>query len=215
MVKSIIFDLDGTLTDSGPGIMRSVKYALDQLGIRLEDASKLRACVGPPLGVSFPGLNVPRDKVEEAITHFRERYIRIGVDENQPYPGIHGTLAALKESGYPLYVATSKPEQMALHVLKRFHMTEYFQAICGATMSHERETKHDVLAYLLDHHQLKDPVMVGDTIYDIDGAASFSIPCLGVSWGYGNIQDMLDHGAMAVVDTMEELKDFFLKSKSM
>ena len=78
-------------------------------------------------------------------------------------------------------------------------------------MSHKRETKHDVLAYLLEHYQVEDPVMVGDTIYDVDGAADFSIPCLGVSWGYGVRQDMLDHGAIAVIDTMEELKDYFLK----
>ena len=211
MAKSIIFDLDGTLTDSGPGIMRSVQYALDQLGIGLEDISKLRACVGPPLGISFPRFHVPEEKVEEAIHHFRERYIRIGVDENEPYAGIHEALAALKDAGYPLFVATSKPEPMAMHVLKRFRMTEYFQGICGATMSHERETKHDVLAYLLDHYQVEDPVMVGDTIYDVDGAAAFSIPCLGVNWGYGVSQDMLDHGAIAVVDTMEELKEYFLK----
>ena len=211
MAKAIIFDLAGTLTDSGPGIMRSVKYALDHLGIVLEDSSKLRISVGPPLGTTFPLLNVPKDKVEEAIRYFRKRYVRIGVDENEPYPGIHETLAALKKAGYPLYVATSKPEPMAMHVLKRFKMTHYFKGICGATMSHKRETKHDVLAYLLEHYQVEDPVMVGDTIYDVDGAADFSIPCLGVSWGYGVRQDMLDHGAIAVIDTMEELKDYFLK----
>ena len=211
MAKAIIFDLDGTLTDSGPGIMRSAKYALDKLGIELKDSSKLLSCVGPPLGMTFPQLNVPKDKVEEAIRYFRERYIRIGVDENEPYPGIHETLAALKKAGYPLYVATSKPEQMTMHVLKRFKMTDYFNGICGATMSHERETKHDVLVFLLEHYQVEDPVMVGDTIYDVDGAASFSIPCLGVSWGYGKKRDMLDHGAVAVVDTMEELKNYFLK----
>ncbi len=210
MAKSIIFDLDGTLTDSGPGIMRSVKYALDQMGIDFDDMTKLRSCVGPPLSQSFPHLGVPEDRVEEAIDHFRERYISIGVDENEPYEGIHEALEALKEAGFPLYVATSKPELMADHVLRRFKLTGYFTGICGATMSTERETKHDVLAYLLDTYQLEDPVMVGDTIYDVDGAAVFNIPCLGVKWGYGSGPDMLDHGAQALVSDMEELKAYFL-----
>ena len=204
--KSILFDLDGTLTDSGEGITKSVVYAFENLHLKAPDEKDLRLFIGPPLSQMFPRFGVPENETDTAIRYFRDRYTKTGKFENRPYDGIEDLLKVLKEKGKELYVATSKPEHTAVEILKHFHLDRYFDAIAGATESHDRETKDAVIAYLLNKAHADHCVMIGDTEYDVSGAKRLGIPCIGVSWGFGNPEEMKEAGAIQIVDTPEELK---------
>lgn len=208
MQKTILFDLDGTLTDSGEGIINCAILALEHFGLPIPSRETLRVFVGPPLHESFIRFGVPADRAEEAVEVYRSRYIPIGKFENTPYPGIRELLEALKNRGWKLYVATSKPEVTAVEILEHFDLSKYFRLICGADMGHDREKKSDVIRYLLKQSpQNGKMLMVGDTKYDVLGAAELGIPAIGVSWGYGDVQEMKDAGAMAIVNTPRELLD--------
>lgn len=204
--KTILFDLDGTLTDSGEGIINCALLALSHYGITVEDRNAMRVFVGPPLHESFVKFGVPEEEAANAIEIYRSRYIPIGAYENVPYPGIRELLGRLKEEGHKLYVATSKPEGMSINILKHFDLDGYFEIICGASMDASRSSKDKVIAYLLEKtgHQ-ENTIMVGDTKFDVLGAKAHGIPTVGVSWGYGEVADMVEAGAMCIVDTMEEL----------
>ena len=202
----ILFDLDGTLTDSGEGITKCVKLALDHFGIPVESLDSLRYFVGPPLRESFLKAGVPADKVEEAIAVYRSRYTNVGLFENVPYPGIRELLEKLTDQGHRLFVATSKPEEMAVRVLRKFDLFRYFERVCGATLDKSRDSKSAVIAYLLrSAGNAENAVMVGDTAFDVIGAAEHGIPTIGVSWGYGSVEEMRASGAAAIANTAEEL----------
>lgn len=202
----ILFDLDGTLTDSGEGITKCVKLALDHFGIPVESLDSLRYFVGPPLRDSFVKAGIPTGKVEEAIAIYRSRYTNVGLFENVPYPGIRELLEKLTALGHRLFVATSKPEEMAVRVLQKFDLFRYFEKVCGATLDKSRDSKSAVIAYLLQSAgNAENAVMVGDTAFDVVGAAEHGIPTVGVSWGYGSVDEMKASGAVAIANTAEEL----------
>lgn len=206
MKKTVLFDLDGTLTDSGEGIINCAALALAHFGLPVPSREELRVFVGPPLYESFQRFGVPADRVDEAIRVYRSRYIPTGMFENTPYPGIQALLEALKKDGYTLYVATSKPEEMSVTILERFGLAPYFDRICGASTDTSRSTKDAIIAYLLEQSGAKeDMVMVGDTKYDVLGAKAHGIPAIGVSWGYGSVEEMREAGAVGIADSMEEL----------
>ena len=208
MPKAILFDLDGTLTDSGEGIINCASLALRHYGIPVPDRETMRVFVGPPLRDTFYKFGVPEDKLDEAVEVYRSRYIPIGKFENTPYPGIHDLLAKLKSEGHKLYVATSKPEQMSMDILNKFDLAQYFDLLAGATLDGSRDSKADVIAYLLQQTGSDlETVMVGDTVYDIVGAAAHNMPAIGVSWGYGNVTEMENAGAKAIAHTMDALHD--------
>lgn len=208
MGKSILFDLDGTLTDSGEGIINCAALALSHFGLAVPDRESMRVFVGPPLHESFLRFGVPADRVEEAIAVYRSRYIPIGRFENYPYPGIRELLEKLKAQGHKLLVATSKPEAMSQEILEHFALAHFFDAICGASMDLSRSTKEAVIAYLIEQHGSSDNmVMVGDTAFDVLGAKAHGIPTVGVSWGYGEMDAMLQAGAIAIAHSTEELLD--------
>ena len=204
--KALFFDLDGTLTDSGEGIINCATLALEHFGLPIPSREAMRVFVGPPLRDTFVKFGVPEDRVEEAITVFRSRYIPIGKYENQPYPGVRELLESLRRAGFRMFVATSKPETMAVDILERFELAQYFELICGATMDGVRDNKEDVIAYLREQigHDV-DAVMIGDTAFDVIGAAAHKIPTVGVSWGYGQVADMVQSGAFAIANTIDEL----------
>lgn len=204
--KMILFDLDGTLTDSGEGIMKCAELALNHYGIEVSDPSDLRVFVGPPLDQTFLKFGIPASEVKNAIEIFRSRYLVKGKFENFPYPGIPELLHKLQSEGHHLYVATSKPESTALEVMDHFDLSKYFVRICGATMDEARNSKSNVIAYLLATcSRGENIVMVGDTAYDVIGAKAHGIPTIGVSWGYGMVEEMRQAGAIAIADSVDEL----------
>ena len=212
MKKTVLFDLDGTLTDSGDGIINCAIPALKHFGLPIPSREELRVFVGPPLHETFQRFGVPSDRTDEAIRVYRSRYIPTGMFENTPYPGIKELLETLKKENYTLYVATSKPEEMSVTILERFGLAPYFDRICGASIDSSRSTKDAVIAYLLEQSGAKeDMVMVGDTKYDVLGAKAHGIPAIGVSWGYGSADEMEEAGAIGIADTMEQLLELIKK----
>lgn len=211
-MKAILFDLDGTLTDSGEGIMKCAKLALEHYRIFVEDEQSLRVFVGPPLQKTFVEFGVPKEEVDNAIRIYRERYIPIGKFENTPYPGICQLLQKLRDEGYKLYVATSKPEETSVEILDHFDMTKYFDIVCGASFDVSRHSKDKVIEYLLERIGEKvDAIMVGDTAFDVLGAKAHGIPTIGVSWGYGKVADMVEAGAAGIANSMDELYELLTK----
>lgn len=206
MKKTILFDLDGTLTDSGEGIIKCASLALEHFGLPVPDWEEMRTFVGPPLGDSFIRHGVPEERVEEAIAVYRSRYIPVGKFENHPYPGIRELLEQLKQQGHTLFVATSKPEAMSIEILEHFDLAKYFQQICGATMDGTRSSKASVIEYLIaGNGRDSRMIMVGDTKFDILGAKAHGIPAVGVAWGYGEISDMRAAGAAAIAENPQQL----------
>ena len=204
--KAIFFDLDGTLTDSGEGIINCATLALEHFGLPVPPREEMGVFVGPPLDQTFIQFGVPADKTQEAIAVFRSRYLVTGKFENAPYPGIHDLLDTLKKQGHRLFVATSKPESTALEVLHKFELAGFFEQIVGAIMDGSRVHKADVIAYLLSLIGTPDNIlMVGDTEFDVIGAAAHGISTIGVSWGYGKVEAMEQAGAIAIAHTMDEL----------
>ena len=208
MNKTILFDLDGTLTDSGEGIINCAILALEHFGLPIPSREEMRVFVGPPLHETFIKHGVPADRTDEAIRVYRSRYIPIGKFENTPYPGIREMLEALKAAGFKLFVATSKPEHMSIEILEHFDLAKYFDQICGATMDTSRSSKEAVIEYLLHENGRADNmVMVGDTKFDVIGAKMHGISTIGVSWGYGTVSEMKEAGAVKIVNTPQELLD--------
>ena len=212
MPKTILFDLDGTLTDSGEGIIKSSAMVLEKYGLPVPSFEEMRVFVGPPLHETFHKFGVPEDKCDDAVELYRTRYCTVGKFENVPYPGIRELLETLKGQGHQLFVATSKPEGMSIEILEHFDLAKYFDLICGATLDRSRLEKSDVISYLLQQAGDKNnAIMVGDTVFDVVGAAAHGIPTIGVAWGYGKVEDMKSAGAAAIADTPEQLLDLLNK----
>ena len=204
--KVILFDLDGTLTDSGEGIINCATLALEHFGLPIPTRQEMRVFVGPPLNETFIRFGVSPDRTDEAIAVYRSRYTTVGKFENFPYPGIRELLEKLRQQGHRLFVATSKPEDMSNEILQKFELAPYFEVICGATLDGTRSKKADVIAYLLRQVEgAENIVMVGDTSFDVLGAAAHGIPTIGVAWGYGLVEDMVNAGAAAIADSPEQL----------
>lgn len=210
-MKTILFDLDGTLTDSGEGIINCAGLALERLGLPVPDRDTMGAFVGPPLRDSFLRFGVKPEDVETAIEIYRSRYVPTGMFENTPYEGIHQVLAALRDAGHRLVLATAKPESMAVAIVEKFDLAEYFELLCGASMDSSRDSKDKVIGYVLEKTGTDGQIiMVGDTAYDVTGAAAHGIPTIGVSWGYGSVEDMRAAGAIAIADTPSQLLELLL-----
>ncbi len=213
MERAVFFDLDGTLTDSGEGILNCAELTLRHFSLPVPDREAMRVFVGPPLRDTFLRFGVPAERMEEAIAVYRSRYNTVGKFENFPYPGIEAALRRLKDAGRTLYVATSKPEALSIEILTHFGLSKYFDRICGGTPDGSRDAKDRVIAYLLSQIPASKTVMVGDTAFDVLGAAAHGIPTVGASWGYGEVGAMEAAGAAAIADTPEELTDLLLAEK--
>ena len=208
----ILFDLDGTLTDSGPGIMKAGQYALRAFGIE-RDWRELSFFVGPPLSETFARF-VRAENVDAAVAKFREYYQQDGWLDNAPYPGIPTLLAHLKSEGKRLFVATSKLDIMAERILEHFGLAPYFDAICGAPEGdREAGKKVNVVKAALKAagcDDLSRAVMVGDREHDVLGAKKNGLPCIGAVYGYGTAGELTAAGAAALAETVEELHKLLL-----
>ena len=199
MYQIILFDLDGTLTDSGIGITNSVIYALEKFGIHVSDQTELYSFIGPPLMESFElHYGFDHQQAEQAVSYYREYFSRKGIYENRPYDGIKELLAYLKDSGKVLLVATSKLEKYAREVLKHFGLYDYFDAVAGSSVDGTRIKKGEIIAYALDNAGMagrESAIMVGDREHDILGAKEAGIDSLGVLYGYGSREELVMVGA--------------------
>ena len=199
MKRYDLFDLDGTLTDPGPGITNSVAYALEKFGIYPADRRELNPYIGPPLTWAFQEYHgLSAEQAEEALLYYRERFSEKGLYENAVYPGIPELLARLRERGHTLVVATSKPEEFTHRILEHFSLAEYFSFVAGNTLDERRPTKEAVIAYA--RTQLPDiswetALMIGDRKFDVEGAHACGIPAVGVLYGYGDRAELEAAGA--------------------
>jgi len=210
---NIIFDLDGTLTDSADGVIRSVQYALQRIGIKA-DSTELKNFIGPPLQRSFrEKYGFDEQKVWEAIKFFREYYREKGIYENRLYPGVVDMLDKLTEKGKAIYLATSKATPFAETILRHFQIDHYFEAVSGATLDGSRVEKIDVLAYLVElsgNLQPRDSIMVGDRKHDIIGANKHGFDSAAVTYGYGSVEELSKENPTYLVHSVKELTELLL-----
>lgn len=214
MYKAILFDLDGTLTESGEGITKCVQYALEKLGKPEADLKKLEVFIGPPLMEQFmkyAGLD--EETARRAVEYYRERYSTTGIFENRPYPGVEEMLQELKRKKYLLAVASSKPEYFVKQILDYFHLTEYFDEIVGSELNGSRTNKTEVIEETLrrlglDKHR-EQVIMVGDKEHDVLGARAAGLECVAVSYGYGTEEELTAAQPLQTVSSTEEILDFF------
>lgn len=214
MYQAILFDLDGTLTESGEGITKSVQYALQKLGKPVPPVEELQVFVGPPLMEQFmkyAGLD--EETARLAVQYYRERYSTVGLFENRPYPGVEEMLKELKNRGYRLAVASSKPEYFVLQILEHFALKDYFEEIVGSELNGSRVTKTEVIEETLARMNLADHreqvLMVGDKEHDVFGARTSGLSCLAVSYGYGTMEELENAKPLKIVDSASAVTDFF------
>ena len=211
MFEHIFFDLDGTLTDSAPGILNAVTYTLEQFGVDVPSRESLRYFIGPPLMDSFSkGFGFSHETCVEAVRTYRVYFSQKGIFENSVYDGVETMLQTLKAQGKHLYIATSKPIGFAERIADHFGLTSYFDHIYGPDMGDEKSSKADVIRMAMRDSgaQLQTTVMVGDRFHDVKGATANNIPCVGVLYGYGDEKELVEAGALCTIPTVEALTDF-------
>ena len=215
MYKHILFDLDGTLTDPAEGITNSVKYALRKAGYPIPDEETLLRFIGPPLDESFRKFcAMPEELSLQCISYYREYFAAGGMLENAVIPGIPELLKELRGAGYHLHLATAKPELYAVQILQHFGLYAYFECIGAATLDKSRYCKEAVVAYTLEQLGVTDKrecVLVGDRENDVQGALANGIDCIGVLFGYGSAQELLDAGAATLAQTPAQVAEIVKK----
>ena len=214
--KYILFDLDGTLTNPEEGITKSFAYALEHMGISVEDRKELRKVIGPPLLVSFDEFyHFTKEQALEATVKYRERYSDVGWAENEVYDGVEEMVKTLSEQGASLILATSKPERYAVKIMEHFGLSKYFTMLCGADdYATNRSTKEEVVRYAIEQNGITDigeVIMVGDRKYDVVGAAAVGIKTIGVLYGFGDEEELSAAGAIHIVKTPQELTQYLLE----
>lgn len=214
MIKYILFDLDGTLTDPEEGITKSLQYALRHMGINVDDLTTLRRHIGPPLKeglMEYWGFD--EEKTEEAIVWYREYFAKEGMYQNKVYRGIKEVLETLVSGGKKLILATSKAEKYARLIMEHFELDRYFTDMCGASLDGVRGKKGDVIRYALEKNKIintEEVVMVGDRLHDILGAKENGIKSIGVLYGFGSKEELKGAGADKIAKDLEELKNILL-----
>ncbi|MFK8025488.1 MAG: HAD hydrolase-like protein [Ilumatobacter sp.] len=205
----VLLDLDGTLTNSEPGIGASLKHAFNECGYAEPDDDMIRSMIGPPFELSFPRHGIHVDDIQRVIDAYGVRYRSVGLFENSLYDGVLEMMNALTEAGHTLTLATAKPEDTAFRICDHFGLSEYFTRRAGATNDvGGRRTKGEVITHALqllgvsphDRIALDHVIMVGDRDHDVEGAHLNAIDCVGVTWGFGSLDELTDEGAAAVVD---------------
>lgn len=213
MYRYILFDLDGTLTESGPGIINSIKYTLRHYGEKIPPDEVLLRFVGPPLIDSFEKImGWPPERAREAVDVYREYFSVTGLFENSVYGGVRELLKRLSDAGRRLGVATSKPQPFCDRILEHFGIDGYFDAVRGIPLDGEDMAKSEVIAKVLEAVGAapSETLMVGDREHDVIGAKANRIDCVGVLYGYGSREELETAGAKAVFETAEDLGNYIL-----
>lgn len=207
MYKYIFWDMDGTIINSYPGIAESFDYALAYFGMEETDLDKKRQVIGPPLRVTFgEGYHMDAEQTELAVAKYREHYNGGAMFHCSVYEGVEAAIDALHQAGYMQVITTSKPENMCKQILGKFGLVEKMDEIVGASLDGSIDTKEQVLQEAfrrLGHPDRTQVVLIGDTKYDVNGAGCVGIDCIGITYGFGTRQELLEHGALQVFDTIE------------
>ena len=209
------WDLDGTLTDSAPGITHSVRYAMEQMGKPLLPEQDLTCFIGPPLLYSFENyLGLSPEESQRAVDLYRVCYRAGAMLECNVYEGVRETLEALNKQGIICVLATCKPHEFANRIIEHFDLAKYFSYVSGPEMDGTRNEKHEVITYALENLHIPSPdivLMVGDRRDDVVGAARCNMKCVGVEWGFGTEEELRKAGAIEVIKQPVELLQFFEK----
>jgi phosphoglycolate phosphatase len=208
---NLLFDLDGTLTDSFSGITRSIQHGLRSLGLAAPPAESLRWCIGPPFQESLPILLGATNAhlAGAVLAKYRERYGSVGLFENEAYPGIENALAELNQRGHRLFVATSKWAVFARRIVSHFGLAKYFCSVDGSESDGTRKNKAELIAHILKREAIApgEAIMIGDRKHDILGARHNGVAALGVLWGYGSREELEMAGARACLASPKELAE--------
>lgn len=214
-IETVILDLDGTLTDSAPGIINSIKYAVKKLNYRDMTISELRSCVGPPLAEHIMGiLNISEAESLEFLKAYREYFALKGIYENDVYPQVPEMLSRLREMKIRLMLCTGKPEPYAREVLRHFALIDYFDDILGPTFDGKYNNKAEGLAELLRRSGAKNCLMAGDRKYDIIAAKANGLLSAGVLWGYGSRDELVSCRADYIINSPFELTELVKSSQT-
>lgn len=208
-----LFDLDGTVTDSSPGVTDSIIYALKKFGIEIKDKVELYKCIGPPLQYSFKNFfGFSDEDTDTAIKYYREFYEKEGINRLSVYNGIPELIKSLKQSGMTIVLATSKPEKYAKQILKDQGLLELFDFVAGASPELNRNEKSEVMKYALEsiNANPSDVIMIGDRKYDVIGSKDVGCDCIGVLFGFGTKEELLNEGAIFTAENCEEVEKYIL-----
>lgn len=206
----VIFDFDGTVVDTGEGILKSLQYSFEQMGHEVPDLFDLKKFIGPPIHYSYVTFyGIAEAEVEQYIKKYRERYRKIGIYECFIYDGVLETIKALKKNGVKIGIASSKPISLIYDVMDYLKITEYFDAVVGTQFDDSNHPgKTDLVLesmQKLSDTDKKRTLMVGDRYFDIDGATGAGVDSVGVTYGYGSREEFMEHGATYIIDNAKEL----------
>ena len=210
-MKHVFFDLDGTLTDPKEGFVKCIRYALSRMNIALEPEANFEAYIGPPIHHTFNKLFGP-DLADEAISLYRERYASTGLLENRIYDGIHECLERLNGEVESMHVVTSKPTIYSVKIIRHFALDQYFHEVYGSNLDGSLSDKTELLAHVLEREGIlpDEAVMIGDRRFDMSGAQNHGIRAVGVLWGYGSAEELMEAGADRLCSHPAEVADLVL-----
>jgi phosphoglycolate phosphatase len=206
---NLFFDLDGTLTDSKPGIVASIRHALRAVDVEPPPDDEIARLIGPPTQDAFARLlgTTDRASIDRAVQAYRDRFASVGMFENSVYPGVLDGLGALRARDFDMWVVTSKPQVYAQTIVEHFGLRGFFREVYGPELSGERSDKGELIAYILGVERLRtaDTWMIGDRMHDIVGAKKNGVHAAGVLWGYGSREELRDAGADVLYEAMPDL----------
>ena len=208
-IKALIFDFDGTICDTGEGIMKSAKYALDAYGIEAPEWEELGYFIGPPLLVTFQErFGKSPQEADEMVRKFRERYRETGLFESRLYDGIKDMLEALKKDGFNVGIASSKPQEFIEKLLSHFGISHLFDSVCGVSFKADCESKQSIISRCIAELgcEADECLMVGDRKYDVEGAKENQLVSVGVLWGYGSKFEFIESGADFIADKPQDVE---------
>ncbi|MEP1934980.1 MAG: HAD family hydrolase [Roseibium sp.] len=214
--STVLFDLDGTLTDPFEGITKSIQFALEKMGVAPPDADELHWCIGPPLWDSFEGLLQTSDRkvLDQAVMHYRERYTVTGLFENMLISGIPELLQNLSAAGVRSFVCTSKPHTYAGKIVEHFGLMPFFNKDYGSELNGTRSAKADLISFILDEENLdaSDVIMIGDRKHDLIGANANKVACVGVLWGYGSLEELQNERPVLIAERPTDISELLMQS---